>query len=228
MLAFALAVGCLPVGAQMADAQITSTNRWEKDIRAFEASDRTNPPPLPAVVFFGSSNIRLWQDLPAAFPGHKVLNRGFGGAEMSDLVEFAARVVIPYHPRVVVIYAGDNDLAAGKTPDRVAADFKAFVQKVHAALPDTVIGCLAVKPSPSRVRLLAQVKATDALLESACRASAKTIYLDDFTPMLSAQNAPRPELFGQDGLHLNPAGRAIWISLLQPLLDRYDRAKAQN
>jgi lysophospholipase L1-like esterase len=228
MLAFILGA-FVPVRARSAEMTNTPpnaaarTNRWEPAIRAFEASDHTNPPPTNAILFTGASNIRLWKDLPQAFPGHKVFNRGFGGAEMSDLVEFAGRIVIPYRPKVVIIYAGDNDLAGHKTPSRVLADFAAFTQEVHAALPGTIIGCLAVKPSPSRARLVAQVKATDALLEACCRTNENTIYLDDLTPMLSATGAPRPEFFGKDGLHLNEQGRAIWISIIGPILDRDDR-----
>jgi lysophospholipase L1-like esterase len=169
-----------------------------------------------------SSNIRLWKKVAEAFPTHKIINRGFGGSEMSDLVKFAGRIVIPYRPKVIIVYSGDNDLADHKTPEQVAANFKAFVQEVHAALPDTVIGCIAVKPSPSRARLLAQVKATDQLLESFCRTNANTIYIDDLTPMLSAKGTPRPELFIKDGLHLNAQGRAIWTALISPILDRYD------
>jgi lysophospholipase L1-like esterase len=201
---------------------ISKTNRWEGDIRAFEASDRTNSPPTNAVLFAGASNIRLWKNVAQAFPAHKVLNRGFGGAEMSDLAEFAGRIVIPYHPKILIIYAGDNDLADRKTPEQILADFKALTQKVHAALPDTIIGCIAIKPSPSRARLLAQVKATDGLLESFCRSNKNLVYIDDFTPLLSKSGAPRPELFIKDGLHLNEQGRAIWISLIGPVLDRYD------
>jgi hypothetical protein len=204
------------------------TNRWEHDIQAFEAADHTHPPPMNAVLFTGASNIRLWKNVGEAFPGHEIFNRGFGGAEMSDLVEFAGRIVIPYHPKIVIIYAGDNDLADHKTPEQITAAFQAFAQKVHAALPDTVIGCIAVKPSPSRAKLIAQVKQTDTLLESFCRTTANTIYIDDLTPMLNPTGGPRPELFGKDGLHLNEQGRAIWISLIQPILDHYDPLKTKT
>lgn len=218
--ALILALAVMPAGAQ--DANIAKTNRWEKDIRAFEAVDRTNPPPANAVLFIGSSNIRLWKNVAEAFPAHQVINRGFGGSEMADAAEFAGRIAVPYHPKVVVVYSGDNDLADHKTPEQVAADFQSFAQQIHAALPATVILSIGVKPSPSRARLLEQVRATDALLAAYCRTNANMVYLDDFTPMLSAEGKPRPELFIKDGLHLNEQGRAIWISLLGPVLDRYD------
>ncbi|HEU5396310.1 MAG TPA: GDSL-type esterase/lipase family protein [Verrucomicrobiae bacterium] len=226
VLALMMGTSAGRAGGQAGDA--AKTNRWEKAIEAFEAMDRTNPPPLHAVLFTGASNIRLWKNLPQAFPAHRVINRGFGGAEMSDLTDFADRVVIPYRPKIVIIYAGDNDLADHKTPERVLEDFQAFSGKVHAALPETVIGCLAVKPSPSRARLVAQVKATDALLEACCRTNAHLVYIDDLTPMLSAGEKPRPELFGKDGLHLNERGRAVWISLIRPVLDRYDPPQSRT
>src|SRR5690242_4123501 len=100
-------------------------SRWEKDIAAFEKSDRDRPPPKNAVLFVGSSSIRLW-DLAKSFPDVPTINRGFGGSQLADSVHFAPRIVLPYEPRVVVLYAGDNDLAAGKTPEQVHADFRAF------------------------------------------------------------------------------------------------------
>lgn len=221
LLIFLSAAGA--VNAQSETA--VKTNRWEHDIHAFETSDRTNPPPMNAVLFTGASNIRLWKNVGEAFPDHKIFNRGFGGAEMADLAEFAGRIVVPYRPKIVVIYAGDNDLADHKTPKQILADFQSFAQKVRTALPQTVIGCIAVKPSPSRAKLVPQVKQTDALLESFCKTNTNTIYIDDLTPMSNATGGPRPELFGKDGLHLNEQGRAIWISLIQPILDRYDPPK---
>src|SRR5215204_2122828 len=104
------------------------TNRWDADIAAFEAKDRTNPPPKDAIVFIGSSSIRLWKTLEQDFPEHKVINRGFGGSETADSVHFADRIVLPYRPKLVVMYAGGNDINAGKTPEQVAGNFKAFVE----------------------------------------------------------------------------------------------------
>src|SRR5262245_60143394 len=109
--------------------------QWEKAIQAFKASDKTNPPPLNAILFIGSSSIRLWTSLEQDFAGHKVFNRGFGGSHLSDSVAFVDRIVVPYKPKLVLIYAGDNDIASGKSPERVFSDFKNFVQKIHAALP---------------------------------------------------------------------------------------------
>ena len=101
--------------------------RWGKEIRAFEEADKTNPPPRGAILFIGSSTIRCWTNLAQAFPGHQVINRGFGGSHLSDSVAFMDRIVTPYRPKLIFLYAGDNDIAAGKSPEEVLSDFKAFV-----------------------------------------------------------------------------------------------------
>jgi hypothetical protein len=113
--------------------------KWAKAIDAFTTADQTNPPPRDAVVFVGSSSIVRWASLQKDFPGVKAVNRGFGGSELADSVFYADRIVIPYQPRLVVLYAGENDLQNGRAPEAVLADFKAFVAKVHAALPKTRI-----------------------------------------------------------------------------------------
>ncbi len=196
--------------------------RWEKDIRAFEAADKTNPPPQDAVEFIGSSSIRLWKNLAQAFPGHKVFNRGFGGSELSDSVAFAHRIVIPYKPRLVVLYAGDNDIAAGKSPERIFSDFKAFVAGIHAALPATHIAYIAIKPCPAREKYLDRVKATNRLIQEYCASDNRLHFLDVFTPMLAQDGRPRADLCIKDGLHPNAQCYELWASIIKPVVDKYD------
>src|SRR5262245_54068620 len=117
-------------------SQDAKADKWEKDIAAFEAQDKLKPPPENEIVFVGSSTIRMWKTADA-FPDLKVINRGFGGSEISDAVRYADRIVLPYRPRIVVVFAGGNDINAGKTPEKVADDFKALVAKIHGALPRT-------------------------------------------------------------------------------------------
>ena len=200
------------------------TNRWESDIEAFEASDKTNPPPQNAILFIGSSSIRMWTDVQEAFPKHEVFKRGFGGSELSDSVEFADRIVIPYKPKMILLYAGDNDIASGKSPERVLADFKDFVEKVHAALPQTRIGYIAIKPSLARRKLMNEMKTANGLIKDYIGQSDGLLFIDVFAPMLNAEGEPRPELFIQDGLHLNEKGYALWTSIIGPVLDKYDPA----
>jgi lysophospholipase L1-like esterase len=188
--------------------------KWTKAIDAFTTADQTNPPPRDGVVFVGSSSIVRWSSLQRDFPGVKAINRGFGGSELADSVFYADRIVIPYHPRIVVLYAGENDLNAGKTPETVFADFKAFVAKVHAALPQTRIVFIAIKPSPSRAKIKDQVARTNALVAAECKRDPRLEYADVYTPMLTAAGEMRPELFVKDMLHLNEAGYALWAPIV--------------
>lgn len=193
-------------------------DKWTAAIDKFTTADQTNPPPQNAVVFVGSSSIVKWTSLAKDFPDLKVINRGFGGSELADSVFYADRVVIPYRPRAVVLYAGDNDLKAGKTPEKVYGDFKAFVAKVHAALPQTRIVYIGVKPSPSRWDIKDQGLKTNALIAAECAKDKRLRFVDVWQPMLDAKGEPRRELFVQDMLHMNPEGYKIWTPLVAAAL----------
>jgi lysophospholipase L1-like esterase len=191
--------------------------KWEKEIAAFEARDKEKAPPQKGIVFVGSSSIRLW-DLKKSFPDLDVINRGFGGSQIADSVHFADRLIVKHEPRLVVFYAGDNDIAAGKTPDRVAEDFKSLVEILHKDLPKTKIVFIAIKPSPSRWALLDKQRKANALIEAFCKKDERLTYLDVATPILGDDGKPRQNLFQKDGLHLNAEGYKLWASLLKPLL----------
>lgn len=192
--------------------------QWEPEIQKFEAADRQSPPAPGGVVFVGSSTIRMWATLAQDFPGVPVLNRGFGGSQLADAVHFADRIVIPYRPRLVMVYSGDNDLNAGKSPERVLADYRALVEKIHAALPQTRIGFLSIKPSPSRWKLAAEMKEANALVKAYSATDPRLFYVDTFTPMLRPDGSPRTELFREDMLHMNSQGYALWKSIVAPYL----------
>jgi lysophospholipase L1-like esterase len=191
-----------------------------KGRQAFETADRTNPPPQGAILFVGSSSIRLWKTLPEDFAGHKVINRGFGGSEIADSTVFAGRIIVPCKPKWVVLYAGDNDLAAGKSPERVFDDFKVFVARVRAALPQTKVAFISIKPSPSRRQLLEQQKAANELIAGYCKSEGRAEYIDVFHPMLGPDGEPRGDLFLEDKLHLNVQGYRLWREIIRPHLSR--------
>ena len=183
---------------------------FEKEIRAFEAADAKSPPAPGGVLFVGSSSIRLWATLAKDFPDLPVINRGFGGSQIADSTRYADRIVIPYKPRTIVMYAGDNDVAAGKSPERVLTDFKAFVEKVHAALPETQVLFISIKPSVARWELVGKMREANRLVREFAESDEKLGYVDVFTPMLGEDGKPRGELLGPDGLHLNEKGYAVW------------------
>lgn len=194
---------------------LAQTNKWAAEIAAFEASDATNPPPTKAIVFVGSSSIRYWKTLARDFPKHKVINRGFGGSYLSDSVRFADRIVIPYKPKLIVMYAGGNDINAGRTPESVFHDFKAFVAKVHAALPSTRIAYISIAPNPARWSQVEKVKAANALVAEFARRQRKVEYIDVFSHMLGPDGMPRPEIFSADRLHMNERGYELWTRIIK-------------
>ena len=191
---------------------------WTAEIDRLTAADATNPPPQHAVVFVGSSSIRLWQSLPHDFPGIATINRGFGGSELADSVYYADRIVIAYHPRTVVLFAGTNDLWSGKTPEAVFADFQAFRARLRTALPETKLIYLSITLAPSRMRIHDAMRATNRLIANACARDPHCTFVDLNTPMAGPNGLPPSELFRDDQLHLKPAGYAIWTKVLAPYL----------
>jgi lysophospholipase L1-like esterase len=191
---------------------------WEAAIRAFELQDRQKPVSSGGVLFVGSSSIRLWETLETDFPGVPVIKRGFGGSQMADLLFFADRIIVPYRPRLVVIYEGDNDIQLGKTPERLAEEFRRVIQKIHEVLPETRIAFIAIKPSPQRWDKIAAIQRANALIQDYIQADPRLAFIDVYTPMLNQQGRPRPELFQADQLHLNATGYQLWRQIIAPYL----------
>lgn len=192
--------------------------KWEKEIRAYEEADRKSPPPQGAVLFIGSSTIRLWKTLPQDFSEYPVINRGFGGSEVADSVFYADRIVIPYKPRLIVIAAGGNDIAAGKTPERVFADFRAFVAKVRAALPDTRIAYMSLSPSPARWAQAEKHKQANRLIKEYVLSGGGLDYIEVWDQFLGPDGTPREDLFVADRLHNNAQGYKIRADVVRPHL----------
>lgn len=195
------------------------SSRWEKDIRAFEAGDATHRPPAGCILFVGSSSIRLWNSLATDFPGLPVVNRGFGGSQLADSVHFADRIILPYRPRQVVIYAGGNDLNAGKDPDLVYGDFVALARRIRQALPRTRIAYIATAPNPARWAQVEKVKRLNQLIEAYCRRHGMD-FINVFPLMLGPDGLPKPDIFVKDRLHMNEKGYAIWKEAVAPFLVR--------
>ncbi len=217
----ALALWLISIGR--ADAADADPKRWEAAIASFEQQDKQSPPPQGEVLFVGSSSIRMWK-LNESFPQEKYINRGFGGSHIADSTFYADGIVTPHKPRVVVLYAGDNDLASGKTPEQVATDYQAFVAKVHAKLPQTRIVFISIKPSIARWKLIDKVREANRLIAEFSKQDSRLVLVDVEKPMLGDDGLPRPELFLPDGLHMTAAGYAIWTSLIAPHLTANEKA----
>jgi lysophospholipase L1-like esterase len=215
LLALALAACARTTPSRSTPAAPT---QWEPEVERFEAADRERPPAPGGVVFVGSSSIRLWPSLDRDFPDVRLVNRGFGGSELGDVVALADRIVVPYRPRVVILYAGDNDLAAGKSPEQVFEAYRSFVALVRRELPGTRVAFIAIKPSPARWSLVDRVREANRLIRDHAQSDSSLGFVDVFTPMLDEAGQPRHELFVEDGLHMNAAGYALWRELVAPVL----------
>jgi lysophospholipase L1-like esterase len=217
------AVLALAAWSEGAGAPLPSTlsrpGRWAAELAAYERQDREHTPPSGGIVFTGSSSIVGWQALEREFPQLPVIQRGFGGSTLAECVQLVDRLVLPLAPRWVVLYAGDNDLAEGATPEDVLARYQAFVERVHDRLPQTRIVFISIKASPQRARLLPRVARANALVAAAAAGQPHLRYVDVYHPMLGADGRPDPALFRADGLHPNAAGYAIWKDALGPHLN---------
>ncbi len=211
-----------------ARVQAQDPSRFEADIQAFERADLTTPPPENPVLFVGSSSIRMWTSLAADFPDYPVMNRGFGGSYMSDLLYYFDRVVAVYNPAFILVYEGDNDLAGGKSVEQVYADYLEFVAMVDAQLPNADVAFIATKPSPSRAQFLEVTRQLNERLEELASTDSRLWFIDVFTPMLNESGQPRPELFGSDMLHMNATGYDLWQSIVEPVLAAWSMPKAQT
>ncbi|NLS94258.1 MAG: hypothetical protein GXX96_19030 [Planctomycetaceae bacterium] len=207
-----------PDGKQAEKSPWPKSERYEKQILAFEAADKTSPPPQNGILFTGASNIVGWKTLAEDFPGLPVINRGFGGSHIADCTFYADRIVIPYKPRVIVFRTGGNDINAGKTPEEVAADFQAFAEKVHGALPETRIVFWSMTPSVKRLAGWEREKKGNELIRAYIAGGKNMVYLDTVDATLGPDGKPRAELY-TDGLHFNREAFKMFAKIIRPCLE---------
>jgi len=194
--------------------------KWEKEIATYEQMDKTNPPPKGGLVFIGSSTVRLWKSPSQDFPGHNVINRGFGGSEIMDATHFANRVIFPYEPRAVFLRAGGNDIHAGKPAQEVFENYKKFVSTVRAGLPKAEIVFISQSPAISRWSEAEENKALNQLVEGYVEGEPGLKYIETYDIVFGADGRPRPELFIADKLHFNEAGYKLLAERVRPFLGK--------
>ncbi len=193
---------------------------WESTIRKFEAHDRLQPPPANVVVFTGSSSITFWSTLEQDMAPLPVMNRGFGGSRMNDVVYYAPRVVVAYQPRAVVLFAGTNDIAGSKPKSarEVFDGYRAFVDVVHTALPATPIYYISITPTLSRWKHWPIVQEANRLICAHTTADPRLHFIDMTDVILKADGKPDRSLFRYDRLHPNKKGYAVWTAKIKPIL----------
>lgn len=201
---------------------VLSAQPFREEIDAFRKEDSLHFPPRKANLFVGSSSLRLWPNLPAWFPGKMVINRGFGGSSLPDVIRYADEIILPYHPRQILIYCGENDLAAhdSVTARMVADRFQELFYLIRNRYRRVPIVFISIKPSPSRISILPRVREANLLIRQFLARQRRSYFVDVFTPMLTAAGAPREELFLEDRLHMNEQGYRIWQALLRPYIKK--------
>jgi lysophospholipase L1-like esterase len=201
--------------------QISYAQRFENEIKAFERRDSLSMPKPNQILLVGSSTFRIWTTFQGDLEGYEVLNRGFGGSQMSDVNDYFNRIVAKYQPALIIVYEGDNDLANGKTPKEVAADFKTFVAKVKSTLPNTKIAFFSIRPSIARLVLLPQQKQANKLIEAYCDKEKKVTFVNIQKHFYLPDGSLMNDIFIEDKLHLNAKGYSIWTIATRKFLAKY-------
>lgn len=208
-------VAAVPANAQ----QLPDPERFEAAIRSFEAQDRSDPPPANAIVLTGSSSIARWNDqAPAALAPLTVIPRGFGGSIMNDVLHYLDRVALAYEPRAILIYEGDNDTAARLSTEMILGHLREIIEEIHAALPETRIYVLSIKPSVLRWNVWPQAQEVSAAYREIAAADPLVYYVDVATPFLNEDGSVRTDIFVRDDLHLNDVGNEIWGAAIKAAL----------
>ncbi len=192
-----------------------------REINEFWEADKKQLPPQNAVLFMGSSSIRMWDTLAKDFAEIPVINRGFGGSLIQDSTKFAERIAFLYKPKMIVLAAGTNDLAyGGKNPQQVLQEFKDFAAKIHEGLPDTRIVYVSINPTVARWNQEAEILETNHLIENFIfrtnSPTQKLNFINSHAPILTPDGKPQPQLLREDGLHFNAEGYKVWLSILRP------------
>lgn len=189
------------------------------EIKAFKTADSLQAPPANAILFVGSSSFRIWPDLQKSFPGYSLINRGFGGSSLPHVIQYAEEIIIPYKPKQVVVYAGENDFMNDSVTGKIVADrFENLFNLLREHMPQVDIAFVSIKPSPSRQHLMSQMAEANALIKNFLTTQRRTAFINIWDQMLDEHGKPRKDLFLKDMLHMNEHGYAIWQKALKPYL----------
>ena len=198
---------------------VAPSKDWSADMERFAVADAAKSSVPDSVLFVGSSSIRLWKTLAEDYPEIASVNRGFGGSHISDCIANFDRLVLPHKPRLVVFYAGTNDIASGKSPEDVAAHFREFCRLLHEVRPDAKIAFISIQFAPARWEMRGKMALTNAYVAAFCAADPRRTFVDSNAVTMTPDGQPRPELYVDDQLHMNPAGYAIWAKMMAPVVE---------
>ncbi len=210
---------CIAVchGGSPEGAAAPPTPWYEREIRAFEAADEAAPPEPGGVLFIGSSSIRMWTTLREDMAPLPVINRGFGGSKTGEVLAVFDRIVLPYQPRVIVYYCGDNDLGTDSTDAEAAAEgFMAFARRARAERPGVRVVYIPIKASLARWKNWEAMRKANEIVRAYCERTPGVVYVDTVTPTLDGAGKPDAAMFLSDGLHLSERGYEAWTGVVRP------------
>ncbi len=216
---FAL-VFLLLLSAPLLYAQETAP--FHSEIESFKKQDSLNFPPSKAILFIGSSSFTKWTDVQDYFPGYPIINRGFGGSSLPDVIRYVDDIIFPYDPKQIVIYCGENDLAASDsvTANTVFSRFTQLFDLIRNRMPQVPIDFVSLKPSPSRAHLKKKMEAANIMIKDFLNNKKNASFIDVYPAMLSADGTPMTDIFIEDNLHMNARGYAIWKRIILPYLKK--------
>jgi lysophospholipase L1-like esterase len=190
---------------------------WQTEIDAFDKLNGTNPL-QNGILFTGSSSIRMWKNPAMDFNNPKILNRGFGGSQIIDLIENFDQVILKYHPQKIVIYSGDNDIQEGKTAEIVFGDFCVLYGMIKAKLPNAQVYYIAIKPSLNRWNKVIEMQKANTMIHEYLNTKSNDAFVDIFSPMIDITGKPSNKWFMEDGLHMTDEGYLLWTKILAPYI----------
>ena len=201
---------------------VANAQQWPffDEVQAYRKQDSISVPPRNAILFIGSSSFRLWKNMQDDFPGYTIINRGLGGSSLPDIIHYADEMIFAYKPKQIIIYCGDNDLAASDTvtAETVVKRFSELFELIRNRMPDIPVVCVSIKPSPSRERLLPAMMLANKTIKEFLKTKPHTAFADVFSEMMSSDGKIRTDIFLEDKLHMNAKGYAIWIKTITPYL----------
>ena len=193
---------------------------FKEDIISFKKQDSIHFPPRNAVLLVGSSSFTKWTDVQNYFPGYKIINRGFGGSSLPDVIRYADDIIFPYHPKQIIIYCGENDLAANDTvsAQMVYQRFKELFLIIRKKMPSVPVAFVSLKPSPGRKHLWPKMVKANQLIKNYLTTKRKTAFIDVYHKMFNKDGTVMKDIFIEDDLHMNAKGYAIWQKAMKPYL----------
>ncbi|MEO6454721.1 MAG: GDSL-type esterase/lipase family protein [Ginsengibacter sp.] len=191
-----------------------------KDIQSFKKQDSLHFPPAHAILFVGSSSFTKWVDVQDYFPGYNIINRGFGGSSLPDVIRYADDIIFPYRPKQIIIYCGENDFASSDTisVNTVYERFKNLFFLIRKKMPDVPVAYISMKPSPRRQHLMPEFLQANTMIKEFLKSKSHTVFIDVYKKMLIDDGTPVKDIFLQDSLHMNAGGYRIWQKIIQPYL----------